>query len=250
MELHTVNKEKPTEKLVGRKRETVEKESKEHYPVTARGLRDPFSTGKFDGIFGSDKAVRHGFLHLLLGDGGANPVGGRSLGHSALGGQVFHAHPAQKCAWGLRKRGRGRGDQQWRRRRQRAGEQYDSPLCHLYIFWEKGRGLRRGAKIGNVSPLTVKNRALNGQKIVEVTVLPIQWFALEKSYGLGDIIKDIYKGNRMAPTKDELIKIIIYERFFLVIALGAITFKNVEWNSSLKWWTSTRQQGVLEIILS
>jgi hypothetical protein len=30
---------------------------------------------------------------------------------------MLHAHSAQKCARGLRKRGRGRGDQQWRRRR-------------------------------------------------------------------------------------------------------------------------------------
>jgi hypothetical protein len=45
VELHTVNKQKPTEKLVGRKREAAEEESKEHYPITARGLRDPFSTG-------------------------------------------------------------------------------------------------------------------------------------------------------------------------------------------------------------
>jgi hypothetical protein len=45
VELHTVNKQKPMEKLVGRKRETTEEESKEHYPITVRGLRDPFSTG-------------------------------------------------------------------------------------------------------------------------------------------------------------------------------------------------------------
>jgi hypothetical protein len=34
-----------------------------------------------------------------------------------------------------------------------------SPTAPLYIFWEKDRGLRRGAKIGNGSPLMVKNRA-------------------------------------------------------------------------------------------
>jgi hypothetical protein len=100
VELHTVNKQKPTEKLVGRKREAAEEESKEHYPITARGLRDPFSTGKFDGIFGGDEAVRRGLLHLLLGDGGAHPVGGRSLGHGALDGQMFHAHPAQSALGG------------------------------------------------------------------------------------------------------------------------------------------------------
>jgi hypothetical protein len=93
VKLHTIDKEKPTKKLVGRKRKTAEEESKEHYPITARGLWDPFSTGKFDGILGGDEAVRPGFLHLLLCDGGAHPVGGRrGLGHGVLGGQVFHAH--------------------------------------------------------------------------------------------------------------------------------------------------------------
>jgi hypothetical protein len=48
VKLHTVNKEKPTKKLVGRERKAVEKESKEHYPKAARGLRDPLSTGELD----------------------------------------------------------------------------------------------------------------------------------------------------------------------------------------------------------
>jgi hypothetical protein len=93
MELHTVNKEKPTEKFVGRERETAEEKSKEHYPITARGLRDPFSTGEFDGVLGGDEVVCRSLLHLLLGDGGAYPAGGRVLGHGALRGQVLHAHP-------------------------------------------------------------------------------------------------------------------------------------------------------------
>jgi hypothetical protein len=85
---------------MGRKGQTAEKKSKEHYPITAWGLRDPFSTGKLDGIFGGDEAVRGGFLHIFLGDGGANPVGGRSLGHGALGGQMFHAHPTRSTLGG------------------------------------------------------------------------------------------------------------------------------------------------------
>jgi hypothetical protein len=35
----------------------------------------------------------------------------------------------------------------------------NSPLRQLYTFWEKDHGLRRGVKIGNGSPPTVKNRA-------------------------------------------------------------------------------------------
>jgi hypothetical protein len=48
VKLHTVNKEKPMKKLVGRKRKSAEEESKQHYPKAARGLRDPLSTGKLD----------------------------------------------------------------------------------------------------------------------------------------------------------------------------------------------------------
>jgi hypothetical protein len=86
-ELYTIDKEKPTKKLMGRERKTAEEESKEHYPITARGLRDLLSAGKFDGILGGDEAISPGFLHLLLRDGGAHPVGGRrGLGHGILGG--------------------------------------------------------------------------------------------------------------------------------------------------------------------
>jgi hypothetical protein len=93
VELHTVNKEKPMEKFVARERETAEEKSEEHYPITARGLRDPFGTGEFDGVLGGDKAIRHSLFHLLLGDGGAYLAGGRVLGHGALRGQVLHVHP-------------------------------------------------------------------------------------------------------------------------------------------------------------
>jgi hypothetical protein len=93
VKLHTIDKKKTTKELVGGKRKTMEEESEEHYPITARGLRDPLSAGKSDGILGGDEAVRPGFFHILLRDGGAHPAGGgRGLGHGVLGGQMFHAH--------------------------------------------------------------------------------------------------------------------------------------------------------------
>jgi hypothetical protein len=121
---------------VGRKKETAEEESKEHYAITARGLRDPFSTGKFDGIFGGDEAVRRGLLHLLLCDGGANLVGGRSLGYGAFGGQMFHAHPAQSALGGSAREeeteeisnGGGRGN-----------ELVNSMIPHYAIYISSGR---------------------------------------------------------------------------------------------------------------
>ena len=53
-------------------------------------------------------------------------------------------------------------------------------------------------------------------------MLLIKRFALVKSYVFIDVIKYIYKRNRMAPTNAELIKRIICEEF-LIIALGAVT---------------------------
>jgi hypothetical protein len=105
MELYTVDKEQPTKKFVGRKRQTAEKKSEKHYPITARGLRDPLGTGKQDGVLGGDEAVRRGFLHLFLGDGGVHPLGGRLLGHGVLGGQMFHAHPTQRTLGGSAREG-------------------------------------------------------------------------------------------------------------------------------------------------
>jgi hypothetical protein len=87
VELHTVNKEKPAEKLVGRKRKAAEEEGKEHYLITTRELRDPLSAWKLDRILGGDEAVRPGLLYLLLRDGGSHPAGGRrGLCHGVLGG--------------------------------------------------------------------------------------------------------------------------------------------------------------------
>jgi hypothetical protein len=57
VKLHTINKEEPMEKLVGRKRKAAEEKSKKHYPIAAWGLRDPFSTEKLDGILGGDEAI-------------------------------------------------------------------------------------------------------------------------------------------------------------------------------------------------
>jgi hypothetical protein len=56
VKLHTINKEKPTKKLVDRKRKSAEEEGKEHYPITARGLRDPLGAGELNGVAAGDEA--------------------------------------------------------------------------------------------------------------------------------------------------------------------------------------------------
>jgi hypothetical protein len=48
VKMHAVNKEKPTEKFVGRERKTTQKESKEHHPIAARGLGDALGAGEDD----------------------------------------------------------------------------------------------------------------------------------------------------------------------------------------------------------
>jgi hypothetical protein len=96
VKLHTINKKKPTKKFMGRKRQTVEEEGKEHHPITARELRDPLGAGKFDGVVAGDEAVHLGLLHLLLQDGRRHPAGRGvrclSLGHLVLRRKVLHAH--------------------------------------------------------------------------------------------------------------------------------------------------------------
>jgi hypothetical protein len=93
VKLHTINKEKPTKKLVGRKRKAAEEEGKEHYPITARGLRDLLDTGKLNGVTAGDEAVRPGLLHLLLRNGRRHLASHRGhLGHGVLGREVLHVH--------------------------------------------------------------------------------------------------------------------------------------------------------------
>jgi hypothetical protein len=48
VKLYDINKEKPTEKFVDRKRKTTQKKSKKHYPIAARGLGDAFGAGEDD----------------------------------------------------------------------------------------------------------------------------------------------------------------------------------------------------------
>jgi hypothetical protein len=46
MKLHAIDKEKPTEKFMGRERETTEDKSNEHYLPTFVGSRHGFATGE------------------------------------------------------------------------------------------------------------------------------------------------------------------------------------------------------------
>jgi hypothetical protein len=126
MKLHTINKKKPMKKFVGRKRKTAEEEGEEHHPVTARGLWDPLSAWKLDGILAGDEAICPRLLHLLLLDRRSHPVSRGdcrfSLGHDVLRCKVLHAH-LNLCLGAMReKRQMQRLQWRWWRRR-RAGKQ-------------------------------------------------------------------------------------------------------------------------------
>jgi hypothetical protein len=62
MELHAVNKKKPAEEFMGRKRESAQEESKKHHSIAARGLGDAFGAGE-------DYLVPFGDEPILLGLG-------------------------------------------------------------------------------------------------------------------------------------------------------------------------------------
>jgi hypothetical protein len=48
MQLHAVNKQKPTKKVVGRERETMEEKSQKHHPESRMRCRDDLSVGEDD----------------------------------------------------------------------------------------------------------------------------------------------------------------------------------------------------------
>jgi hypothetical protein len=57
VKLYAINKEEPMKKFVGRKRETMEKESKKHHPITAWGLGDAFGAGEDDLLPSGDEPL-------------------------------------------------------------------------------------------------------------------------------------------------------------------------------------------------
>jgi hypothetical protein len=62
VKLHTVNIKMPTKKFMGRKRESAEKKRKKHHLIATRGLGDPFSTWKLDGVAAGDETICLGLV--------------------------------------------------------------------------------------------------------------------------------------------------------------------------------------------
>jgi hypothetical protein len=78
---------------------------------------------------------------------------------------------------------------------------------------------------------------------MKITVLPIKWFALIQS----DVLIDVIKKDDIRKKTDGADECKIICEGFSIIALGATTFKDIEWNSLLEWGTRVRRQDVLKV---
>jgi hypothetical protein len=66
MKLHAINKKKPAEEFMGRKRESVQEESKKHQPIAARGLGDAFGAVEDDLVPFGDEPFLLGLAEIGL----------------------------------------------------------------------------------------------------------------------------------------------------------------------------------------
>jgi hypothetical protein len=64
VQLHAIDKEKPTKKFVGRKRKSTEEKGKEHHPVALLWLRDDLSAGE-DNLYACRKKTLLLALHQI-----------------------------------------------------------------------------------------------------------------------------------------------------------------------------------------
>jgi hypothetical protein len=66
VKLHTINKEKPPKKFVGRERKSTQEKSKEHHPIAARGLGDALGAGEDDLILFDEESFFLGLGQIGL----------------------------------------------------------------------------------------------------------------------------------------------------------------------------------------
>ena len=75
MQLHAVNKEKPTKKFVGRDRETAKEESEEHYPPAFVGSGHSLVAGKLHLCRRGEQPELAHLAEVALGELGSLPSG-------------------------------------------------------------------------------------------------------------------------------------------------------------------------------
>jgi hypothetical protein len=93
MEMHAVHKKKPTEEFMGRKRDSVQEESKKHHPIAARGLGDAIGAGEDYLVPFGDEPIFLGLGEIGLPELRRHPAGRRIgaflLPHLVFCGQGF-----------------------------------------------------------------------------------------------------------------------------------------------------------------
>jgi hypothetical protein len=96
VKLHAVDKEKPTKKFVGRKRQAAEKKSEKHHLIAAWGLGDAIGAREDDLIPFSDESILLGLGEIDLGKLRWHPAGRRigslALPHLVLVRKGLYAH--------------------------------------------------------------------------------------------------------------------------------------------------------------
>jgi hypothetical protein len=152
MKLHAINKEEPTKKLMGRKRKSMEKEGKEHHPITAQGLGDALGAGE-DGLLPSDEEPlplsfgQIGFLEFRW-----NPTGRRVpallLRHMFLVRNSLYGHSEEVHSGAARKLRSTRKMQQWWQRKNKelvSSKNQSLPLIKLPVkgTWAKMWRMKR-----------------------------------------------------------------------------------------------------------
>jgi hypothetical protein len=117
VKLHAINKEKPTEKFVGRKRKTTQKESKKHHPITARGLRDAFGAGEDDLLPSNEEPFPLSLGQIRFFEFKRHPAGRRIptllLHHLFLVRNSLYGHAEEVRSGAARKLRSARKMQQW-----------------------------------------------------------------------------------------------------------------------------------------
>jgi hypothetical protein len=100
MKRHAVNKKKPVEEFMGRKRESAQEESKKHHQIAAQGLGDAFGAGEDDLVPFGDEPILLGLGEIGLPKLRGHPAGRRIsdlvLPHLVLVGKAFYAHLQQR----------------------------------------------------------------------------------------------------------------------------------------------------------
>jgi hypothetical protein len=118
VKLHAINEKKPTKKFVGRKRKTAEEESKEHNPITARGLGDVLGAGGNDWCRSDEEPLPLGLVQIGFIELRRNPLGRRAtaflLRHFLLVRNLLRGHSEEMRSGAARKLKSARKMKQWR----------------------------------------------------------------------------------------------------------------------------------------